>query len=73
MVRIESSVGAIGLDVISPSQEQLILMEASLQNVPLAKYARTKEERIVAAQVILIICYVPKFKSISVRFIWFMY
>lgn len=51
MARTETDVGAMGLDVLSPSQEQLILLEASVQMVPLQQYSETKEERIISAQV----------------------
>ena len=51
MVRAETDVGAMGVDVLSPSQEQLIALEASLQLVPLHQYAESKEQRIIAAQV----------------------
>lgn len=54
MVRWESSTGGMGVDVLSPSEPQLHLMEASGQGVPLAQAAaatESREERIVAAQV----------------------
>ncbi len=50
LVRLESQTGAVGLDVLSPSEEQLRLLEASVQRVPLPE-AETEEERVVAAQV----------------------
>jgi hypothetical protein len=54
MVRWESSSGGMGLDVLSPSEPQLHLLEASGQGVPIAQAAAADssgEERIVAAQV----------------------
>jgi hypothetical protein len=56
MARTETETGAMGLDVLSPSQEQLQLLEASLHLVPLQRYAEDKEQRIVAAQVGAVLC-----------------
>jgi hypothetical protein len=51
MVRTETDVGAMGVDILSPSQEQLLLLEASVQLVPLHRYEESRESRIIAAQV----------------------
>ena len=73
---METVKGAVGIDIISPSHEQLVLLEATLQQVPLNKYVETKEERIVAAQVqrfiLSIINYHHHFKIYNYRFIWSM-
>ena len=57
LARLESHTGAVGLDVLSPSEEQLRLMEASMQLVPLPE-AETEEERVVAAQVTIYFIYI---------------